>query len=148
MFFLINMVPSKSGGIVPCTGMKSPEGGFGDTSFRCSFVLTRGYFAVICIEYSALGDRKFSKIWTPATRPEDNLCNLISSKMLMNHLMLEGILVRRGALAPHGWLVSGSFVFVSDLSKFRGFKTKNPRNRESDQRNQGQTNTMPSRGRV
>jgi hypothetical protein len=42
----------------------------------------------------------------------------------MNHLMLEGILVRRGALAPHGWLVSGSFVFVSDLSKFRGFKTR------------------------
>ena len=41
----------------------------------------------------------------------------------MNHLMLEGILVRRGALAPHGWLVSGSFVFVSDLKKFRGFNT-------------------------
>ena len=44
--------------------------------------------------------------------------------MLMNHLMLEGILVRRGALAPHEWLVSGSFVFVSDLKKFRGFKTR------------------------
>ena len=78
---------------------------------------------VICIQYSALGDRKFSKIWTPATRTEDTLCILISNKMLMNHLMLEGILVRRGALAPHGWLVSGSFVFVSDLKKFRGFNT-------------------------
>jgi hypothetical protein len=43
--FLIIMVPDGSGGIVPCTGMKSPEGGFGDASFRCSFVLTRGYFA-------------------------------------------------------------------------------------------------------
>ena len=42
----------------------------------------------------------------------------------MNHLMLEGILVRRGALAPHEWLVSSSFGFVSDLAKFRGFNTR------------------------
>ena len=72
----------------------------------------------------APGDRKFSKIWTPPTRAESNLRILISKQMLMNHLRLEGILVRRGALAPHGWLVSGSFVFVSDLAKFRGFNTR------------------------
>ena len=83
-----------------------------------------GRLKLNCTARWAQGDRKFSKIRASATRPGDNLCNLISNKMLMNHLMLEGILVRRGALAPHGWLVSGSFVFVSDLAKFRGFNTR------------------------
>ena len=65
----------------------------------------------------AQGDRKFSKIGTPPTRAGSNLRILISKQMLMNHLRLEGILVRRGALACRDPLLSGVFCFRFEPSE-------------------------------
>ena len=42
------MAPSKPERIVACTGMKSPEGDFGDARLRCSLAVTIGLLAVNC----------------------------------------------------------------------------------------------------